>query len=237
MKRSGYLFLLVMIVLSGCSIFDPAQTVIDWVDFIKIDGITYESIYSGLGRELTEDDLDREYSRIKFNVSKNVFKTGYKIKDGDAAYLDKDTVIYSLKGYDPTFRLAAKRENRLILFEAYQNPEAKTGADYLDIKDKVESIGINSDQDGVTELARIKNAKAVERLVDILLSSKIETSSIHREGERCLLVFYLNDGTTVERMFWYDINLLQSDIRVTDEFAAMIKTAMGDEDISRNIDS
>lgn len=122
------------------------------------------------------------------------------------------------------------------MFEAYQNPEAKTGADYLDIKDKVESIGINSDQDGVTELARIKNAKAVERLVDILLSSKIETS-IHREGARCLLVFYLNDGTTVERMFWFDVNLLQHDIRVTDEFAAMIKTAMGDEDLSRNIDN
>ena len=52
-------------------------------------------------------------------------------KDGDAAFLDIGTRVYTVKGYLPTFRLAAYLDGVLQLYEADTNPCARTGADLL----------------------------------------------------------------------------------------------------------
>jgi hypothetical protein len=43
-----------------------------------------------------------------------------------AAYLDPGTPLYAVDGYRPSFRLAARREGRLVLYEAAENPSART---------------------------------------------------------------------------------------------------------------
>lgn len=222
MKKRGLLLLICFFLLSGCG----KNVIIDWVDFIKINDISYESHFSSLARELTEDDLDDKYSEIRFKVSDNVRSTKYKIKNGDAAFLDKGTVIYTVKGYDPSFRLAAKRNGKIILYQSYNNPNAKNGSDYLDIGGKVRYIGINSDYDGTTELAKIEDPNVVQQLVNILLTSPIvEPAKINYEGSRYMLVFYLNDGTTVEQMYWLDMNSVR-DIIFSEEFQTIIQSAL-----------
>jgi hypothetical protein len=49
--------------------------------------------------------------------------------DGDAAYLDPGTAVYAVRGYRPSFRLAARREGKPVLFEAAENPRAGTRPD------------------------------------------------------------------------------------------------------------
>jgi hypothetical protein len=63
--------------------------------------------------------------------------------DGDAAYLDKGTALYAVKGYRPGFRLAARRDGEPVLFEAAENPRARTWGDLLDLGGKVGWIGVN----------------------------------------------------------------------------------------------
>lgn len=85
-----------VIIISGCTnVVDKGQhTDIEWVDFIKFNEITYLASHSKLGRDLIEDDLGESYSTVTFNVSNNVNETGYKSKNGDAAFLDEGTKIY-----------------------------------------------------------------------------------------------------------------------------------------------
>jgi hypothetical protein len=68
---------------------------------------------------------------------------GQRYLDGDAVYLDKGTALHVVKGYRPTFRLAARRDGELVLFEAAENPRARTWADLLDLGSKVRWIGVN----------------------------------------------------------------------------------------------
>jgi hypothetical protein len=68
---------------------------IDWVDFIKLNGHSYQGIYTGT---LSDPSLvGKEIGTVKFRVSDNVTNPNYKIKDGDAAFLEKGTKIYDVK--------------------------------------------------------------------------------------------------------------------------------------------
>jgi hypothetical protein len=79
-----------------------------------------------------------------------------------------------VKGYSPTFRLAAQQNNTFTLYEADTNPHARKGADLLAIDGKVQAIGIVSDQDGVTELGALKDPKRVTALVTMVLEATVD---------------------------------------------------------------
>ena len=52
--------------------------------------------------------------------------------------------MHAVNGYRPSFRLAARREGRLLLFEAFDNPRARTWGDLLDLDGKVARITIGT---------------------------------------------------------------------------------------------
>ena len=197
-------------------------TTIDWVDFIKFNDITYLREFVPLD-SLAEEDL-KYYDKIQFRLEGNVSEPGYQLKNGDAAYLDEGTQIYSIKGYSADFRLAAKVGAELYLFEADTNPNARTGTDLLDIGGKVEYIGINSRIDGKTELASIKEESLVSSLVEMVLNAPVDQTVRLWGEEQIFIVFYLSDGTEVNRSFWIDTGKLQRGILLPDEFGEIIKS-------------
>ena len=88
---------------------------IEWADVIKFNGITY---YSDLRSDnVSESDLS-PYLRTTQKLSGHVHNPGYKIRNGDAAFLEPNTMVYSIAGYDPSSRLAAKREGNWYIYEA-----------------------------------------------------------------------------------------------------------------------
>jgi hypothetical protein len=228
----GLLFLgIIITMMSGCdklqNTISQPKTIIDWVNFVKLNGITYSADLTYAGRELEKSDLGSAYANVKFKVADNISDSNYMIKDGDAAFLEAGTPVYTVNGYKPEFRLAAYLNGRIVLFEADQNPHAKKGADLLDLKGKVSYIGINSEYDGKTELAAIKDPEQVERLVELVSDAPINKTASREGGtERYFIAFHMQDGTAVVRSYWTGAGELFRGIHLSDEFNEAIKRAL-----------
>ena len=96
----------------GCS-----NVQIDWVDFIEV-GTTQYVAGTGPAAPIKESDLGAVVAHVKFKVAGNVCDPGYRPKDGDAAFLDRGTPIYSVVGRPTTEALAAFRDGRRETYKA-----------------------------------------------------------------------------------------------------------------------
>jgi hypothetical protein len=156
MRRLVALAVAALLLASGCSAgWDlgathcPAsrkllpQGAADYIDFVQHGGITYQADTRPVsGRALGEGDLGAQVAMVRCKLADHMVEDpGQRYLD--AAYLDKGTALYAVKGYRPTFRLAARRDGELVLFEAAENPRARTWADLLDPGGKVRWIGVN----------------------------------------------------------------------------------------------
>jgi hypothetical protein len=92
---------------------------IDWVNFIEVGSSQYVAGPAGpVSIALTESDLGPVYSHVKFKVSGNVCDPSYRVKDGDAAFLDPGTPIYQVNGQAPSEELAARFHGSLVVYRA-----------------------------------------------------------------------------------------------------------------------
>lgn len=225
-------FVLVMLVGSllvgcvGCAV-QPPTAVIDWVNFIRFHGITYLASFDA-GRELQPSDLGAQYATVRFHVADNVHDPSYRLQDGDAAYLDAGAPIFRVVGYAPTFRLAARQDGRILLYEADTNPQAKTGSDLLDIGGKVESIVVTGDTQAATPVGAISDTQVVDALVTLLLAAPVDQSrQLSGGGTRYFLAFHLTDGTQVNRVYLPDAREVGRGIVVPEAFVSLLATALG----------
>jgi hypothetical protein len=200
-------------------------THIDYIDFVKANGITYVGVNyfgggPGVGRAPVEADLGPEHFRVKQMLSDGSKGPEYRTVDGDSAFVPAGEPVYSLKGYATTFRLAARREGKLVLYEADSNPAAKTGRDLLDIEGKVVGIALVSGKDGRTILGRITERSRIDDLVRLVLSAPVDqdppqpsssprtplpmpTTPLERPDYGFYVAFQLVDGSATQRH--YDI--------------------------------
>ncbi|MHB8614130.1 MAG: hypothetical protein ACYDAL_17165 [Candidatus Dormibacteraceae bacterium] len=90
---------------------------IDWVNFIQVGSTQYVA-----GPQsptiLQESDLGSVFAHVKFKVSGHVCDPNYRLKDGDAAFLDAGTPIYQVNGHPPTDQLAATFHGSLVVYRA-----------------------------------------------------------------------------------------------------------------------
>ncbi len=199
---------------------------IDWVNFARFGGITYVLPYERVGRGLTSSDLGPVYATVHFKLKGTIHDPAYQAKDGDAAFLDVGTRMYTVKGYLPTFRLAAYLDGLLQLYEADTNPRARTGADLLDIAGKVRYIGITSEQDGVTELGAIRNARQVAALVALILQAPVNQQYVSQGSTRYFIALHLLDGTAVIRSYWLDSGELSRGMLLPGAFKTAVEQAL-----------
>lgn len=61
--------------------------------------------------QFPKSDLGPVFATVTFKLDGNVHDLGYCGQDGDAAFLNARTKVYRVKGYSPTFRLAAHENN------------------------------------------------------------------------------------------------------------------------------
>jgi hypothetical protein len=111
----GALLLTAACQLPGTSSSCNAQ--IDWVNFIQVGSTQY---VAGPRSQtiLQENDLGPVYAHVKFKVSGNVCDPNYRLKDGDAAFLDVGTPIYQVSGQPPSMQLAARFSGQIVVYEA-----------------------------------------------------------------------------------------------------------------------
>ncbi len=114
---------------------------IDRLDFIILSGIQYQSEKARIGRRITEQDVGAPYGRVRCMLADLKFDPSYnEMQDGNAGFLPSGTVVYRVNGYAPYFRLAARRDGQIILYESDFNPTARRGSDLLDLVGKVSTI-------------------------------------------------------------------------------------------------
>jgi hypothetical protein len=90
---------------------------IDWVNFIQVGSTQYVA-GPQTPTVLQEGDLGAMYAHVKFKVSGNVCDPNYRLKDGDAAFLDAGTPIYRVNGQSPAVQLAAKFNGDIVVYRA-----------------------------------------------------------------------------------------------------------------------
>jgi hypothetical protein len=115
--------LLALLFITGCQLpgSTTCNTSIDWVNFIQVGSTQYVA-GPGWSVALQEGDLGPVYAKVKFKVSGNVCDPNYKLKDGDAAFLDPGTEIYQVNGHAPTQELAARFNGQIVAYLAHAAP-------------------------------------------------------------------------------------------------------------------
>src|ERR1700704_4690550 len=118
MSIRNAVLLLGLLFTAGCQLpgsTPTCNTMIDWVNFVQVGSTQYVA-----GPEssvvLQESDLGPVYAKVKFKVSGNVCDPNYKLKDGDAAFLDPGTPIYQVNGHPAGEELAARFNGSIVLY-------------------------------------------------------------------------------------------------------------------------
>lgn len=207
----------------------PGTAVIEWVDFVKLNGITYISDLATQGQTVDANAVGPIHRRTTCKLADNMTDPGYRTQDGDAAFLPPGTELHVINGYDPAFRLTARRDGHWLIYEADTVPGADEGRDLLDIDDRVVYIGVNSVKDGTTELASIRNVERVGELVQMALTAPVdqdrEPTDQDYEKQR-FVAFHLDDGTSTVRALFPETRLLSRGIIVPQEFVDAIEAAV-----------
>jgi hypothetical protein len=212
-----------MLLLAGCG---GSAVQIDYVDFVQLGGITYvASSEPASAHQIEDGDLGTVYGQVRTKLERSQ-DPNHQIQDGDSAFLSPGTQVYRVNGYRPTFRLAARHDGRLVLYEADTNPAAKVGADLLDLAGKVAYIGINSPIDGTTPLGTVKDPAVVQTTVDLVERGAVDQSAQTDGQTRYFIDFHLVDGTEVIRAYWPETGLLARGIRVPDAFRSIVESAV-----------
>jgi hypothetical protein len=206
----------VMLVGSSCGAFSGVAStgagtppnctaIIDYIDFVRQDGVFYSASNSILGRAITSGDLGAERFRVKNTVSSTTCDPYYHPVDGDAAFVATGEPVFVVKGYAPSFRLAARHNDMLVLYEADSNPAARRGADLMDIEGRVKSIALLDQKTGRTGVSRITDRSRVDGLVHMIASASIDPSYPSPQATRPVdymhLAFELDDGTASVRAY------------------------------------
>jgi hypothetical protein len=192
----------------------------DWADILQLDGIRYSAGLLNAGRALRQEDLGGEVARVSAKLNGNVQPSRYEPKDGDAAYLQPGTPVYSVNGYLQTFRLAAPRGAGFALFEVLINPKAHAARELLDIDGKVKSVSVNTTDPRATGRV-IDRPEDVAAIVAMILNARVEPVPFSKRTAYVSL--RLLDGTAVTFQFAAETGSLSRGIvGLPREFASLV---------------
>lgn len=201
--RKGFIlwFIIVVIFIAGCSQQKTGNmqsyTIIDWVDFVKLNGQMYSSLYDVIIKD-PYDVTDQVVGEVEFRIKDVITDPNYEVQDGDAAFLHAGTKLYKVKGFQPDEVIAAKDESRIHGYRLYLADHLKKSKhllfDDLSTK-KVERIELYVY--GEVEPFRILNEDEVVKFMELLNDGedRIDFDADQTNGDPLYyeMVFYLDE--------------------------------------------
>lgn len=216
-----------MATLAACSAppVGGSVTHIDYLQMVRVAGITYLAQPAPGGRALGPGDLGPVVGTTRGRLADDN-DPSRQLRDGDATYLPKGTKLHQVNGYLPSFRLTAAYMGQWPIFEAYENPAARRGADLLDIQGRVASIEIEDPSRQLKAVGGISAAAEVARLVDLIDSAPVSRAPRPAGGQEYELVFKLKDGTASARTFDIGSGWLAGGLLLPPDFGSAIQAAV-----------
>lgn len=197
------LFFISILVLAGCNGLKE-NIIIDWVDFIHINDTKYNSLYSAVIAD--QSFIGDEVGEVEFKVSDNVSDPSYKTKNGDAAFWEKGTKIYSVKGLA---NLIAVEDKELINGYRIYSTEDGPNWHYKDMdQSSIRKVEIYEGYTNQKLINAITDKKEIEALFALLDSG--ETNSNYNpdisNGDPAIypMVFYSEEPLAYEFSLFYD---------------------------------
>jgi hypothetical protein len=182
-------------------------------------------------RPLSDRDLGPVIGRVVANRANEAVESGTPFRNLEATFLEVGTPVYAVKGYATSFRLAAHRDGELGVYEPWESPTARVGADLLGgIDGKVARIGVYAVHE-LRPLGAVGDRRQVERLVDLILAAPVQgqdPASSKDEYEPYVLTFHLADGTGVSRAFNAATGFLAGGLVAPKLFTAAIVSTLGE---------
>ncbi|MFS0782765.1 hypothetical protein [Bacillus sp. 1P06AnD] len=195
--------------LSSCNPFQnncPPNVQIDYIDALKWNDIHYES-HPELKDTIANAQLGKLIGYISYRMAEDAC-LNYKMKNGDATFLEEGTKVYSLSGYRTSSRVYADGR----IFQANEKPKAKTIGDLYDIKGKVENIAFESTDD--SRPLHSFSQQSIEPFLHAylqlpLLSSRQTSRAIDtlKDEDRVFIRLLLKDGSSLRISYWMDQNI------------------------------
>ena len=210
-----------LIALVSCGPLQTSHVVIDWIDFLKWNGVTYVA-GPNAGAQLPATALGAQIGTVKKKVADVVEDPAYQTQDGDAAFLPIGTAIFSITDYRPSFRLAVNT-TRVIVYEADTDSRARVGSDILDLEGKVTSIDVAT---AAGDKRTIRDPAIVSRCIELIEQSPVDQSLQPPQSEAERITFHFRDGTQTERAFWPSAALLERGVRVPPELVRIVTNAL-----------
>lgn len=195
--------ILTVLLLCGCQqrtieeIFTVTHTEIDWVDFIRWDGEEYLNIHTGVLAD--ESYLGEKLGEVQFKVADNVSNPSYRTKDGDAAFHEPGTELYSIKGEDKL--LAVQSDNGYQVY--YVNNEEDYKWHFKDLPlDKVNKVKVYLDAQLINEVEDVK--KFLQILSNGVLDATFQPNTNYRDPIYYEMVFYAEGPVAYKYMLAFD---------------------------------
>lgn len=197
--------------LLACSLFlvsCNSQTTIDWVDFVKINGNHYERIHSGIIADSAS--IGEKIGEVKFKVADHVNDVDYKTKEGDAAFWEKGTKVFSIQGKPEFAAIQTKDEiNGYAIYHEVSENQNFWGK-YKDIeKDSINQIDIyKEDNDNQpVPIRTLSEKQEIQGFTQILNEGKTNSSfnpnTTQGDPTTYRLAFYTEEPIAYQFSFLY----------------------------------
>ena len=203
MKKIGF-FLLCSILLVSCG----SQTIIEWVDFVKINGKQYDAVYTAVISDSV--NIGEKVGEVKFRVADNVSNPSYRIKEGDAAFWEKGTEIYSVK--DREGLIAIPDESEINGYHIYKTDENNLNFHFKDLA--LETINKVEIYEGDYEQQlthTIVNEQEVAEIIALLHDGEtnpaFDPNTTYGDPTRFQVVLYSEEPIAYKFSIYYDGNV------------------------------
>jgi hypothetical protein len=238
MRRWAGLLAICCLVVSACQGSDRTEQATGGA---SIDGLQFgEAFYArwtavtshpeGV-RPIGRAGLGRVVGRVVANRADEPVESGAAFRNLEATFLPVGTPVHAVKGYPTSFRLAARSDGRLALYEPWSRPTARVGADLLGGSEgKVERIGVYSQHEPLRRLGVIDDRRQVQRLVRLVIRAPVaeqDPAAGPQDDEPYVVSFHLADETATSRLFNARTGFLAGGVIVPDGFTAAVRKAVG----------